>query len=174
MTEITKCLKEWNAIIEALGCGKQTILIRKYGTNINEFLFYPTIGYTKKNNILYAFKDDERTFVDNKLYPNEDGKLFEVKYYATVEEIIKKPSTEISKYDQFHIWTTDHVKKYFFDKKDIRIWILRVYELDEPQMLKKVRGLIFANLDTPIKLKGEPVIPDNEFNKLKKEILNTK
>lgn len=29
MTEITKCLNEWNATIEALGCGKQSILIRK-------------------------------------------------------------------------------------------------------------------------------------------------
>ena len=27
MTEITKCLNEWNATIEALGCGKQSILI---------------------------------------------------------------------------------------------------------------------------------------------------
>lgn len=32
MTEITKCINEWNATIEALGQGKQTILIRKYGT----------------------------------------------------------------------------------------------------------------------------------------------
>ena len=29
MTEITKCINEWNATIEALGQGKQTILIKK-------------------------------------------------------------------------------------------------------------------------------------------------
>ena len=29
MTEITKCINEWNATLEALGQGKQTILIRK-------------------------------------------------------------------------------------------------------------------------------------------------
>ena len=29
MSGITKCLNEWNATIEALGQGKQTILIRK-------------------------------------------------------------------------------------------------------------------------------------------------
>ena len=60
MKEITISLNEWNAIIEALGHGKQTILIRKYGTNINEFLLYPTIGYTKTNDILNFFKDNER------------------------------------------------------------------------------------------------------------------
>ena len=45
MEEITKCLNEWNATIEALGCGNQTILIRKYGTSLNNFLLYPTISY---------------------------------------------------------------------------------------------------------------------------------
>ena len=30
---ITKCLNEWNATIEALGQGKQSILIRKYNIN---------------------------------------------------------------------------------------------------------------------------------------------
>ena len=29
MNEITKCVNEWNATIEALGQGKQTILIKK-------------------------------------------------------------------------------------------------------------------------------------------------
>jgi hypothetical protein len=35
--EITKCLNEWNATIEALGQGKQTILIRKYGISIDKY-----------------------------------------------------------------------------------------------------------------------------------------
>ena len=48
MNEITKCLNEWNATIEALGQGKQTILIRKYNTTLNEFLLYPTVSYAKK------------------------------------------------------------------------------------------------------------------------------
>jgi len=29
MSSITKCLNDWNATVEALGQGKQTILIRK-------------------------------------------------------------------------------------------------------------------------------------------------
>ncbi|WP_369829823.1 DUF1802 family protein [Methanobrevibacter sp. 87.7] len=43
MSKITKCLNEWNATIEALGQGKQTILIRKYNTSLKEFLLYPTV-----------------------------------------------------------------------------------------------------------------------------------
>ena len=170
MTEITKCLNEWNATIEALGQGKQTILIRKYDTTLNEFLLYPTVSYANKDNVLDSFQDKE--FAKNNLLPaGDDG--YEIKYYATVEEIINKPSTRIGAFNKFHIWTRDHVKT-FLGRSAANIWILRVYELDEPQMLKRTRGIKYANVDKPVKLEGKPVIPDKEFNKLKEDILNTK
>ena len=53
---ITKCLNEWNATIEALGQGKQSILIRKYGTNVNEFLLFPTVSYALKDDYLESFQ----------------------------------------------------------------------------------------------------------------------
>ena len=55
MSEITKCINEWNATIEALGQGKQTILIRKYNTTLKEFLLYPTVSYANKDNVLDSF-----------------------------------------------------------------------------------------------------------------------
>lgn len=170
MSEITKCLNEWNATLEALGQGKQTILIRKYGTTLNEFLLYPTVSYAIKDDVLDSFQDKQ--FAKDNLLPNGDD-AYEVKYYATVEEIIDKPSTRIGAFNKFHIWTREHVKEYL-GRKTAKIWILRVYELDEPQMLKKTRGMIYANVEKPIKLVGKPVISDKEFNKLKEDILNTK
>lgn len=170
MSEITKCLNEWNATLEALGQGKQTILIRKYGTKLNEFLLYPTVSYSNKEDILDSFQDKE--FAKNNLLPNgDDG--YEVKYYATVEEVIDKPSTRIGSFNKFHIWTRDHVKNYL-GRKEAKIWILRVYKLDKPQILKRNMGMRYANVDKPVKLEGKPVIPDDEFNKLKENILNTR
>lgn len=170
MSEITKCLNEWNATLEALGQGKQTILIRKYGTTLNEFLLYPTVSYANKEDILDSFQDKE--FVKNNLLPNgDDG--YKVKYYATVEEVIDKPSTRIGSFNKFHIWTRDHVKNYL-GRKEAKIWILRVYKLDKPQILKRNMGMIYANVDKSIKLEGKLIIPDDEFNKLKEDILNTR
>lgn len=170
MSEITKCLNEWNATLEALGQGKQTILIRKYGTTLNEFLLYPTVSYANKEDILDSFQDKE--FVKNNLLPNgDDG--YKVKYYATVEEVIDKPSTRIGSFNKFHIWTRDHVKNYL-GRKEAKIWILRVYKLDKPQILKRNMGMIYVNVDKSIKLEGKPIIPDDEFNKLKEDILNTR
>lgn len=170
MNEITKCLNEWNATLEALGQGKQTILIRKYDTTLKEFLLYPTVSYANKDDVLDSFQD--KKFAKNNLLPAGDNP-YEVKYYATVEKVIDKPSTRIGAFNKFHIWTRDHVKKYL-GKNNAKIWILRVYELDEPQMLKRNMGMRYANVDKPVKLEGKPVISDDEFDKLKKEILNTK
>ena len=173
MKEITKCINEWNATIEALGQGKQTILIRKYDTTLNEFLLYPTISYANKDDVLDSFQDDCKSFVKDNLLPAGENRKYEVKYYATVEEVIEKPSTRIGAFNKFHIWTRDHVKDYL-GRKQAKIWILRVYKLDEPQMLKRSNGMLYANVDKPVKLEGKPVLSDKEFAKLKEEILNAK
>lgn len=171
MSEITKCINEWNATIEALGQGKQTILIRKYGTTLNEFLLYPTVSYANKDDVLDSFQD--KSFVKDNLLPASEDKKYEVKYYATVEEVIEKSSERIGAFNKFHIWTRDHVKSYL-SKKPAQIWILRVYELDEHQMLKRNRGMRYANVEHPVKLEGKPVLSDVEFEKLKEDIINTR
>ena len=173
MKEITKCINEWNATIEALGQGKQTILIRKYDTTLNEFLLYPTISYANKDDVLDSFQDDCKSFVKDNLLPAGENRKYEVKFYATVEEVIEKPSTRIGSFNKFHIWTRDHVKDYL-GRKQAKIWILRVYKLDKPQMLKRSNGMLYANVDKPVKLEGTPVLTDEEFNKLKEEIINTR
>lgn len=171
MTEITKCINEWNATIEALGQGKQTILIRKYGTTLKEFLLYPTVSYANKDDVLDSFQD--KAFVKDNLLPAGEDKKYEVKYYATVEEVIEKSSARIGAFNKFHIWTRDHVKSYL-GRKEAKIWILRVYELDEPKYLSRSAGMLYANVDTPVKLEGRPVLSDDEFEKLKADIINTR
>ena len=173
MTEITKCLNEWNTTIEALGQGKQTILIRKYGTTLKEFLLYPTVSYANKDDVLNSFQGKYQDFVKDNLLPAGENRTYEVKYYATVEEVVEKSSARIGAFNKFHIWTREHVKNYL-GKKEAKIWVLRVYELDEPQMLKRSNGMLYANVNKVVKLEGKPVISDIEFDKLKEDILNTR
>lgn len=93
------------------------------------------------------------------LLPVGENRTYELKYYATVEEVIEKSSARIGAFNNFHIWTRDHVKNYL-GRKEAKIWILRVYELDETQMLKRSNGMSYANVNKPVKLEGTPVIPD--------------
>lgn len=170
MREITKCLNEWNATIEALGQGKQTILIRKYNTTQKEFLLYPTVSYASKDNILDSFRD--KKFAKNNLLPNGENGTYEVKYFAIVDEIIEKPSTRIGSFNKFHIWTRNHVKNYL-GKNKAKIWILRIYKLNKPQKLKRSNGMVYANVEKSVKLEGTPVLTDKVFDKLKDNILNS-
>lgn len=170
MNEITKCLNEWNATIEALGQGKQTILIRKLNTTQKEFLLYPTISYANKEGILDSFQDDYKDFVKENLIPYGENRTYEVKYFAKVDEVIEKSSSRIGAFNKFHIWTREHVKGYL-GGNSAKIWILRVYKFDKPQKLKRSNGMVYANVEKPVKLEGTPVISDDEFNKLKEELI---
>lgn len=171
MTEITKCINEWNATIEALGQGKQTILIRKYNTTLKEFLLYPTVSYANKDDVLDSFQEDYKDFVKDNLLPDGENRTYEVKYFACVEEVVEKSSARIGAFNKFHIWTREHVKNYL-GRNTAKIWILRVYKLENPQKLKRSNGMLYANVESPVKLEGTPVISDDEFNKLQEDIKN--
>ena len=165
-----KCLNEWNATVEALGQGRQTILIRKYGTTVENFLLYPTASYAFKNDFLRSFEIEYKAFASANLIPKkEDGKT-EIKYYAEVEDVVEKSSQRIGTLNKYHVWTKEHINSYLNNKK-AKIWILRVYKLKEPVMVQTNGGTRYANLKDEVPIAGmKPVLTDEIFSSLKKEI----
>lgn len=161
-----KCLKEWNATIEALGQGKQTILIRNYKTNVTEFLLYPTVSYALKDDYLDSFQTKYRDFVESNSLPDKKMDKVLIKYYATLKKIIEKPVSRIPS-DKNYIWTREHVKNYMTGKTAY-IWVLRVYKLKEPYWAEPAPGAVrYANLKEEVSLEGmEPVLSDSEFSKI--------
>ena len=170
MTEITKCLNEWNATVEALGQGKQTILIRNYNTTLPNFILYPTVSYALKDNYLESFQPKYRDFVEENAIPEKENSKFMVKYFAKVEEVIEKPVSRLGSLKNYYIWTSEHVKSYM-NTPNAKVWILRVYELKEPIFVGRTRGMKYANLLEHVSLEGiEPVLNDSEFSKIFKNI----
>lgn len=171
MKKISKCLKEWNATIEALGQGKQSILIRFYGTTADGFLLYPTVSYAKKDNYLDGFQSKHQSFVENNALPDKKEDKVPIKYYAKVEKIIERSSSRIASNKKDYIWTPEHVKNYLKNKK-AQIWVLRIYKLKKPYMAPPTPGAIkYANLKEEVSLEGmEPVLSDAEFNRILNEI----
>ena len=168
MKEITKCLMEWNAIIEALGKGEQTILIRNYNNNVKEFLLYPSVNYAINKNVFQNFKSEYHDFVEKYLLPNSKGKRYEIKYYAKVEKVLKKTPRSVSNLNKFHIWDKHHVNNFVRGKKP-HVWVLRVYKLNNPQFLNRTNGMRYANVNEKVKLDNLiPVLTDEEFY----EVLN--
>lgn len=171
MNEINKCLKEWNATLEALGQGKQSILIRTYKTNVQEFLLYPTISYANNENYLYSFQKKHQWFVEENKLPKKEDKKTEIKYYGKLENIVEKSSLRIGSLRNFYIWTPEHVKSYL-KGKNANIWVLRVYELEKPYLVENLRGSSpYGNLKEDISLEGlKPVLSDREFENISKVV----
>lgn len=172
MQNINKCLNEWNAIVEALGCGKQTILIRKYKTNNSKFLLCPTGNYASKKDYLKSFQEQFQPFVKNNHIPNIENNRTEIKYYAKIENILEKSSKEAAKFEKFSIWNKKHIESYLKNQNGY-IWILRVYKLKNSYKIEKSPGKIFFYLNRCLSIEGiKPVINDKQFNgiveKLKK------
>lgn len=163
MENVTKAFKEWNAVIEALGAGKQTVLMRTYSTSIKEFLLYPTVLYSNKKNYLTKFKKRDQQFVEKHAIPQKKDDQIEIKYYAIIEEIIEMDNSRIGSVDYLHIWSGKHVKSYL-NKRNGFIWVIRVYRLKKSIFANKNMGMLFANLKKGASLEGmEPVLSDKDF-----------
>ncbi|EKF86552.1 DUF1802 family protein [Methanobacterium formicicum] len=170
MRKITKSLNEWNATVEALGQGKQTILIRNYNTTLPNFILYPTVSYALKDNYLESFQTKYWDFVEENAFPQKENRKSLVKYFAKVEKVIEIPVSRISSLENYYIWTNEHVGSYMSTSK-AKVWILRVYELKEPIMAERTRGIKYANLLEPVSLEGiKPTLTDSEFSKIVQKI----
>lgn len=167
MSSDTTCLKEWNAVVESLGQGKQSILIRKYSTSQEGFFLFPTFSYTKPDNYLKSFKQEYWDFIEKNKLPTKVDAKREIKYYAKVEEVVKKPSNEMNKFNKFHIWTKNHLNSYLKQRPGY-VWILRVFKLESPFMAElNPNAIIYAYLDKNMSLENSnPVLSDSEYRKI--------
>lgn len=170
MKSTHKCLKEWNATIEALGLGKQSILIRNYKTNVSEFLLYPTVNYALKDDYLESFQTKYQDFVKSNSLPDKKEDKVLIKYFARLQGIVEKPVTHIPS-PKYYIWTRDHVKNYMTAKTAF-IWVLQVHKLKDPYWAEPTPGAIrYANLKEEVSLVDmEPVLSDFEFAEIIKKI----
>lgn len=163
-------MKEWNATIEALGQGKQTVLVRGHRTSIDKFFLYPTFVYSNKPRFLNGFQGKYKSFViENSFNPQKDRVV--IKYFATVEDIIERPYNNFRLSENFYIWKRDHIKNYLKGRNP-KIWILRVYELIDPFVTDPVHGPItFGKFSKEYSYENaKPVLSDEEFNSIVEKI----
>jgi len=173
MKEINNCLKEWNATIEALGNGYQTILIRTYTTKRKDFLLYPTSNYTQTKGYIKNFQDKYHSFIEKNALPTKEEEKTQIKYYASVEDIIAIYPSRVNSIKDYIIWDTNHVKRHLRGKRGF-LWLLRIYKLKEPHMADPTPGAIrYANLQEKVPVSNlKPILSDKEFIQKAEKILD--
>ena len=168
MIKVNRFLKEWNAVVEALVQGYQTILIRKYGTNMKKFLMYPTTGYLVHDDFLKSFQGKYHEFVTKNSAPEIKEDQIKIKYFTKVEKIIQY--NDSNNLDKYSIWTQEHINNYLNNDPAI-IWVMRVYKLKKHLTTESAMGIRYSKTNHTLKTNElKPIIDDKKFLKIKEKL----
>lgn len=174
-------IKEWAGVVDALGRGDQSVLVRSYLPPHPEFLLYPTFAYyTDHGNKGVFERKVKHSFAAQAL---ESGRLaseaakskFEVNisYFARVEEVFDLRNFEqLAALDNYHIWAFTHVETYLNKNTagKAALWLVRVFELSPHITTKRDLSGAPARYQHPeiVKTEGSsPVISDEKFEKIR-------
>jgi len=165
---MTPAFKEWSFIVDALGKGKQSLILRKGGISEDtgdfelkgkKFLLFPTLFHQAEQMI----KPQWLPFLDgNHFHPSHDK--VKIKYYAEVADSkIINDWTVISKLNQWHAWKEEVIRERFERwNKSINLLIIQTYELPqeiELEVLPQYGGCkSWVDIETEIELIGKPII----------------
>lgn len=159
--------KEWSYIVDALGTGKQSIILRKGGIEEDgqgftmkgkRFLLFPTLFHQAKNLVKEEWFTD---FNEGKFHEAFDKVRLE--YYAEVAEVMNLTDWEkVSKLDPYHGWKEDIIKERFNRwEKNVHLLVIQVFKLDKPviiQITPEMGGCkSWIELSLEIPLEGTPV-----------------
>ena len=133
-------LKEWDVVCEALGSGRQIIVIRKGGIaegkdglrfEHEEFALLPTFFHQQSERVV-----DEADFAARQAGAEGERESVEIRHAATlVWHRVVTDRDVLAKLQSFHILAPAEVESRFEQKPapGVQVALLRVYRLDPPQ-----------------------------------------
>jgi hypothetical protein len=180
-SELSVALKEWAVVCDALGAGRQIILLRKGGIyesagefeiEHRHFLLFPT--YLHQNAAM--LKDGEHAAL--KPMTAEPDKI-EITLAGHITDIL--PMTNRAAMDALdgqHIWTSKLIDMRFNYRPENPLYLLlvRTYRLEEIIALQNTPAFAgcksWVPLDRPIQTeKGAPVLSGDEYARRRRDIL---
>jgi hypothetical protein len=167
---MTLAFKEWGYIVDALGKGKQSIIIRKGGISEDtpdftikgtKFLLFPT-QFHQANEMI---KSEWLPHLNGDQFQIGSDKI-KILYFAEIAEakLIKDFST-LEKLDAHHAWKKEVIQERFNRwEKSAYLLIVQIHKLFKPVEieLKPAYGgcKSWVELEENISMVGEPIIYD--------------
>jgi hypothetical protein len=175
-------LKEWDVVCEALGAGRQVIVIRKGGIaegrdglqfEHSEFVLLPTFFHQQAERVVA-----EATFSARLDGSGGERESVEIRHAASlVWHRAVTDRTLLAKLQGFHILTPEEVETRFDQKPapGVQIALLRVYRLDPPRCVawqKSFGGCrSWAEMDADLESCSRvSVLSDERFAELEHEL----
>lgn len=170
--------KEWEVVCEALGSGRQVLLLRKGGIHEgragfsfkhDRFLLFPTK--------FHAQGDQVRVPCPPVTGEWQPGDQVEMQYYC--EALWARTLSDwdvVRRLEEFHVWSEDLVRERFAwgDDQGIHCALVRVHQLEEPWELtyEKRHGGCRTWLELPDGPPGamQPSLDDEAFQSLRQRV----
>lgn len=175
-------LKEWDVVCEALGSGRQVIVIRKGGIaegkeglrfEHEEFALLPTFFHQQSERVV-----PEADFAARQAGSEGEREWVEIRHAATLvwHKVITDRAV-LTKLQSFHILAPSEVESRFEQKPapGVQIALLRVYRLEPPQRVawqKSFGGCrSWAEMDADLETCSRiSVLSDERFTELEHEL----
>jgi hypothetical protein len=176
-------LKEWAVVVQALGTGRQTVLLRKGGvherhghfaTEPTEFFLFPTYVHQMAQGVVSAAAADLQAVMESRRAEDQ----LVISYYATVEDLVWLDTQgRLAALADLHCWTPETVRQRFAygTKAGLHLFVLRIYRLPQPHilpLLKRYGGCrSWVDLAESLSTAGAtPVLSDATFAERVREI----
>jgi hypothetical protein len=136
----TVALKEWAIVDDALGSGRQVVLIRKGGIHEQkgafevehrEFFLFPTYLHQKAEDLVPAARADLAAVAA--AAPTD--RTVTLRHYAVVEEVVKVTAVEpLRGLADHHIlsWPAVEGRFWYRDRPGLHVLLIRAYRLPRP------------------------------------------
>jgi hypothetical protein len=179
---VLSALKEWDVVCEALGSGRQVIVVRKGGIaegrgglkfDREEFVLLPTFFHQQAERVVPDFD-----FAAREAGAKGEREFVEIRHAATL--VWHKIVTDLSilpRLQAFHILSPTEVEARFSQQPQpgVQVALLRVYRLDPPQQVawqKSFGGCrSWAQVDDDLESCSRvSVLSDERFAELEREL----
>ena len=178
-------LKEWAVACEALGQGRQVILLRKGGireeqkhfrVEHEEFLLFPTFEHQRPELV----KPVARADLARILAERSALERVEIRYWARVARRFSvSESAELRALAPLHLWSDEYAAERlrWKPRHPLQVLALRVYRLPEPaglEALPEYGGCkSWLSLAQPVRLEGvRPVLDDEAFGEQLRRVVS--
>ena len=176
-------LKEWAVTAQALGEGRQVLLLRKGGIHEEgknfrvihrEFLLYPTYEHQRED----LLKPEHQPRLGQLLAQPPTPDQITFTHWARVGELLEISQQEkVDDLSPHYIWTNAYAQSRLYWKPmlPLSVMLLRVHRMEQPvsvPFLPEYRGCTsWVELMSPVSLRHlEPVLSDEEFRRRVEEI----
>ncbi len=161
---ILYAFKEWAVIVDALGRGEQSIILRKGGIaeegagfqpEYPQFFLFPTFEHQKSGDLI-----PEAAARLNQYDAQEQSETIPIYYFAVLEQSFQIPNREtLRRFKGYHVWAEGGIERKFFWEPGRPLFLLLVRIFRLPAVFELGKKPSYGGCKSWVKLEEAIPVP---------------